>query len=306
MKDFLTRASNAYYEGTPIISDAEFDILASHFNYKTVGHTITGGVPHFFRMYSLQNCFNLEDAPLNLKECVETPKLDGAAISILYVGGKLSLALTRGDGKTGRDITDKVELLVPKNIGEGGIVQINGEVVAPKNILNSRNYAAGALNLKNTEEFTSRDLTFVAYDLLGTDSPTWTQALRKLPIYGIQTVLEFDTTKYPTDGLVYRVNDNKKFMELGYTSHHPRGAFALKEQKEGEVTTLTNVVWQVGKSGVISPVGILDPIEIGGALVTKATLHNIEYINGLNLEIGCRVEVIRSGEIIPRIVRRVD
>jgi DNA ligase (NAD+) len=93
---------------------------------------------------------------------------------------------------------------------------------------------------------------------------------------------------------------------MGYTAHHPRGAFALKEQKEGVITELLDVVWQVGKSGVVSPVAILRPVEVGEALVSRATLHNIEYIRSLNLEIGCNVEVIRSGEIIPRIVRRVD
>jgi DNA ligase (NAD+) len=105
---------------------------------------------------------------------------------------------------------------------------------------------------------------------------------------------------------VYRLRDNFKFKEMGHTSNHPRGAFALKEQKQGVETTLKDVVWQLGKSGVVSPVAILDPVEIGGATVSRATLHNIEYIRDLDLEIGCRVEVIRSGEIIPRIVRRVD
>ena len=81
---------------------------------------------------------------------------------------------------------------------------------------------------------------------------------------------------------------------------------AFKIQKQGVETTLLDVVWQVGKSGVVSPVAVLDPVEIDGANVSRATLHNIQYINDLNLEIGCRVEVIRSGEIIPRIVRRVD
>ena len=93
---------------------------------------------------------------------------------------------------------------------------------------------------------------------------------------------------------------------MGYTAHHPRGAFALKEQKEGVITELLDVVWQVGKSGVVSPVAILDPVEVEGAIVGRATLHNIEYIRSLDLEIGCKVEVIRSGDIIPRIVRRVD
>ena len=102
------------------------------------------------------------------------------------------------------------------------------------------------------------------------------------------------------------MNENKEFDKQGYTAHHPKGSFALKEKKEGVITTLIDVKWQVGKSGVVSPVGILDPVTIGDAVVQKATLHNIDYIRSLNLEIGCKVEVIRSGEIIPRILRRVD
>ena len=117
---------------------------------------------------------------------------------------------------------------------------------------------------------------------------------------------EFDCSCYPTDGTVYKLWDGNRFRELGYTSKHPRGAFALKEQAEGVETTLVDVVWQLGKSGVVSPVAILDPILIGDATVSRATLHNIEYIRDLNLEIGCSVEVIRSGEIIPRVVRRLD
>ena len=81
---------------------------------------------------------------------------------------------------------------------------------------------------------------------------------------------------------------------------------ARKELKEGVLSRLLDVVWQVGKSGVVSPVAILEPVNINDATVSRATLHNIQYIRALNLEIGCQVEVIRSGEIIPRIVRRVD
>lgn len=307
MKDFLKYASDQYYNGTPVISDAEFDILSSHFNYKTVGHTVTDGIQHYHRMYSLQNFFNLADAPLNLKDCVVSPKLDGAAVSLLYVGGNMSLALTRGDGVIGRDITEKLLTLVPNSITRSGVIQINGEVVAPKTIPNSRNYAAGALNLKDIEEFKTRDLTFVAYDAVESPAATWTSTMRCLRKEGFNTVDMFvDFTNFPTDGEVYRINDNKKFFELGHTSHHPRGAFALKEKKAGVVTRLNDVIWQVGKSGVVSPVAILEPIYIGDALVSRATLHNIEYIEGLNLEIGCEVEVIRSGEIIPRIVRKVS
>ena len=105
---------------------------------------------------------------------------------------------------------------------------------------------------------------------------------------------------------MFRVDNNAKYEEMGYTAHHPRGAFALKERPPGVVTRLLDVIWQVGKSGVVSPVAILEPVLIGEATVGRATLHNMRYINELNLEIGCIVEVIRSGEIIPRVVRRVE
>lgn len=111
--------------------------------------------------------------------------------------------------------------------------------------------------------------------------------------------------EFPQDGYVYRINDYDRFNSLGYTSKHPRGAFALKERKGGVITKLLDVEWQVGRSGVVSPVAILEPVIIGEATVARATLHNIKYIQDLDLELGCLVEVIRSGEIIPRVVRRI-
>ena len=305
MKEFLDNASSAYYEGSPTISDEEFDRLASVYNYNSVGYVVTDGIPHLYKMYSLQKFFNLVDAP-DLSGYISTPKLDGAAVSIVYVNGQLAIALTRGDGELGRDITDKMRLLVPNSIPLQATVQITGEVVCPSSVPNSRNLAAGSLNLKDLEEFRTRPLTFVAYGLQGSSIFTWSGAMKYLKAQGFQTVNSFDSSKYPTDGIVYRVDDNQKFDSLGYTSHHPRGAFALKEQKDGVVTTLLDVVWQVGKSGAISPVAILEPVMIGSAMVGRATLHNIQYIRDLNLEIGCQVEVIRSGEIIPRVVRRVN
>jgi len=305
MKSFLDKASEAYYNGNPIMLDAQFDILCGHFDYKDIGHKVTGGVPHYTRMYSLENCFDAENMPLDITECIKTPKLDGAAISILYVQGKLSLALTRGDGLIGKDITDKVRFLVPNVIKRTTIIQITGEILAPSSIENSRNYASGALNLKDLKEFKTRDLTFVAYDVDDNPFETWLEMMEVLELMGFNVVTSFDVTKYPTDGIVYRINDMEVYRNLGYTSHHPKGAFALKEQKEGVITKLLNVIWQIGKSGKVSPVAILKPVKIGDALVSKATLHNIKYIEDLNLEIGCQVEVIRSGEVIPRIVRRI-
>jgi DNA ligase (NAD+) len=295
-----------YYEGYPILSDDEFDMLADKHQYNAVGYKVTDAVPHTYRMYSLKKCFDLIDAPLSVEDCIETPKLDGAAVSLLYVEGLLQLALTRGDGIQGRDITDKMRLLVPEEISITNLVQITGEVVAPSSVPNARNFASGSLGLNDLEEFATRPLAFVAYGQERVVNRNYDATLEGLERIGFNTALSFDCTDYPTDGIVYRLRDNFEFEKMGHTSNHPRGAFALKEQKMGEITTLVDVVWQLGKSGVVSPVGILDPIEIGGATVSRATLHNIEYIRDLDLEIGCQVEVIRSGEIIPRIVRRVE
>lgn len=306
MREFLEKASVAYYSGYPLISDAEFDALSAKYGYNAVGHAVTDGIPHLHKMYSLQKVFSIDDIPTPNSKYICTPKLDGAAVSLTYINGHLALGLTRGDGNLGRDITDKLELLVPNNVSFKGEVFITGEVVCPSNVTNARNVAAGSLNLKDLEEFKTRPLTFVAYDVQGVQYELYTEALSLLAQEGFNTVDTFEYSNYPTDGMVYRINSRKSFDKMGHTAHHPRGAFALKEQKEGVHTELLDVVWQVGKSGVVSPVAILSPVEVEGAIVSRATLHNIEYIRSLDLEIGCMVEVIRSGEIIPRILGRVD
>ena len=308
MHHFLEKASAMYYNGNPILSDEEFDALARKYRYEEVGYQVTDGIPHMYRMYSLQKVFDLNAVESSTAPMVRTPKLDGAAVSLQYVNGHLAQALTRGDGQLGRDITLKMEELVPNVIGIKGEIQITGEVVAPDMIPNARNFAAGSLNLKDQSEFRSRaqTLKFVAYDIQGAKYERLSDAMDHLARNGFEVITHFDASAFPTDGEVFRVDNYDAFYKLGYTAHHPRGAFALKEQKDGVITELLDVVWQVGKSGVVSPVAILRPVEVGDALVSRATLHNIEYIRSLGLEIGCQVEVIRSGEIIPRIVRRVD
>jgi DNA ligase (NAD+) len=318
---FLKECSEAYYIGQPIISDAEFDSLATTANYKDVGYNSTSNrIPHAFRMYSLQKVFENEHEKKNpLKDykgsLAWSPKLDGAAVSLTYFRGKLVKALTRGDGKKGIDITSNMELLVPKEFNFLDIIdpiypprpmlQITGEVVAPKSIKNARNYAAGALNLKDYGEFISRNIRFIAYGVQPFNLPTWTEEMTELKKCGFDVITQEEWHEYPTDGMVCRIDDQHEFESRGHTSHHPRGSYALKRIQKGVETNLIDVVWQVGKSGVVSPVGILKPIDIDGAVVSKATLHNMAYIEGLNLQIGCKVEVIRSGEIIPRIVRRI-
>lgn len=307
MRDFLEKASKAYYEGNPFISDEEFDELSKKHDFEGVGYSSDFKFSHLYPMYSLQKVYEGDTKNHPITEMnhtvVVTPKLDGAAISIRYSEGSLVLALTRGDGKKGLDITEKVKLLVPNTINRKGEVQITGEIVCPKDIPNSRNLASGSLNLKDMEEFKSRPLTFIAYDIQPKQEDYWSKDMSTLQ--GFRTVLEDNWSHFPQDGKVFRIDDNSEYEKLGYTAHHPRGAFALKQRQEGVVTKLLDVVWRVGKSGVVAPVAILEPVLIGDATVSRATLHNIAYIEGLGLEIGCNVEVIRSGEIIPRIVRRV-
>ena len=306
MKDFLDYASDRYYSGSPVISDEEFDELAAKYNYTRVGSRVIDGISHQIPMWSLKKVYLEKDTlPFFSNNTVDTPKLDGAAISLLYVKGKLVIALTRGNGKKGNDITDKIRLKVPNFIDDYStleFIQVTGEIVAPKSIPRARNYAAGALNLKSVEEFSSRDLCFIAYGLEPYSFDTYLDNMRSLHNYGFNTVVDCDWEQYPQDGRVIRLNSNEEFLAAGYTSSHPKGAYAIKKEQKGLVTTLLDVVWQVGRTGVVSPVAILDPIEIDGATIRKATLHNIKYIRDLGLFIGAKVEVIRAGHIIPRVV----
>lgn len=303
--EFLDKASKAYYSGSPIISDEEFDSLAEMSGYSVLGASFDNTEPHLHKMYSLQKVQYGEEEPI-LIDPVKTPKLDGAAISLLYVPSNNKLVLykilTRGNGVRGLNITDKLRHLVPDSINGATPMQINAEVVAPSSIPNARNYASGALNLKDIAEIKTRDLHVFAYEALSYGS-TYRENLEFLSA-NFNTVLD-NTEIFPKDGYVVRENSYKLYLEAGFTSKHPRAAYALKPKPEAQITKLLDVVWQVGRTGVVSPVAILEPVTIGEATISRATLHNMEYINLLNLELGCDVEVIRSGEIIPRIVRRV-
>lgn len=308
--EYLEYCNQKYAEGNPILPDDVYDRLVENTELENkVGYDATEErFKHPYPMYSLQKVFMGEDEEPNWdsrQAHIMTAKLDGAAVSITYVDGVLTQALTRGDGKAGLDITDKIKTLVPNQIWSKGLKQITGEVVAPKTIPNARNYASGALNLKDLEEFKSRDITFIAYGIQPAICAEWTADMSMVRDMGFNTVTLSDWTEFPHDGKVVRVDSNIYFETLGHTSHHPRGAFALKTRQAGVVTRLLDVEWNVGKSGAVSPVAILEPCVIGEANVSRATLHNMAYIEALDLQIGCDVEVIRSGEIIPRVVRRV-
>lgn len=317
--DFLNRAARQYYNGTPIITDEQFDSLADSVGYNRVGAKQHENVEkHFQRMFSLEKHYEDEgEAPFaNIwpknSEVSVTPKLDGAAVSLLYVENKLVRVLTRGDGIEGRVVTDKflATSLVPHTLPasfKSPIVQITGEVAAPKHVENSRNYAAGALNLGSVEEFKSRAVDFFAYGVFPFQSDTFTYDMRALMRAGFKTVNDKGLTEvYPTDGAVLRLDSNKLFESMGFTSKHPKGAFALKERSEAVVTTLLGVEWNVGRTGRVTPVALLEPVLIGDALVSRATLNNPGFIEALDLQIGDKVAVVRSGEIIPCITHKVE
>jgi DNA ligase (NAD+) len=309
---YLDSASAAYYAGSPFITDAQFDQLAESVGYYQVGtKQNTKTERHLYQMYSLQKYYEDDGTrPLEgIRDVATSIKLDGAALSLLYVDGHLVRVLTRGDGIEGQIVTDKFlgNSIVPQTVEFQGVYQITGEIVAPVNIENARNYAAGALNLKDVSEFHSRALSFFAYGVQPSLTDTFDSDLNTLKLAGFGVINEPHLDKiFPCDGVVFRVNDNKTFYDMGYTSKHPRGAYAKKERAEHVETTLLSVEWQVGKSGKVTPVAILEPVLVGDALVSRATLNNPGFIEMLDLRIGDRVAVIRAGEIIPCILHKVD
>jgi NAD-dependent DNA ligase len=317
--ELLENASKAYYSGHELLmSDDQYDRLSQMAKHETIGAKLADNTKkHVFPMYSLRKHYENEGKfppPLdkfeNTAHLVKTPKLDGAAIELTYINGMFAYAATRGDGDVGQLITDKIGTIKgipPLNTvpfkGQS-IIQVSGEVVVAKEVSNSRNYVSGALALKSLDEFNSRDedLHFYAYGVQPALEETYHNDLCKLASLGFETVFTVDESKYRADGVVYRANNNKYFYGLGCTAHHPRGAIAVKQRKSGVYTTLRNVIWQVGKSGRVTPVAILDPVVIEDATITKATLNNVAFIKALDLHIGDEVEVIRSGDIIPCIV----
>jgi DNA ligase (NAD+) len=314
IKRLLDRAWEAYDRGNPFMTDADFDALSIKYNYNDYGSEPLGEkATHPYQMMSLKKVFDDEEAPYEIQNPIESPKLDGTAISLVYEEGYLVMALRRGrSGDTeGQVVTDKVSYLVPNQVERTAKHQINGEVVCDKSINNARNYASGAFGIKDINEFISDKLPhlkFVAYAVIPYDSFTYEADMALLHAEGLSTVLERDIdVNYRTDGQVFRENDNNLFEAAGYTSKHPRGAYARKKTSDVaiEQTKLTGVTWQVGRTGQITPVAHFEEIIIDDARITKATLHNAGFIEEMDLDIDDTILVTRSGGIIPKVLGKV-
>lgn len=321
LKNLVKHHCTQYYDkSAPEISDAEFDKLYDDLEAveKAQGWVaydsptvkvggVAGKVEHPYKLYSLRKVYDITEVDDFFD--VKTPKIDGANLTLVYKRGRLVLALTRGNGEYG----DNVAHLAPgiSNITKTittdyQLLVINGECVTDNTVENFRNYVSGALGLKALEEFKSRNIKFIAHDMLGVGM-NYTTRMAVLQNMGFTTVLDKDIDKYPTDGIVYRLNDYKKSVQLGYTSKYPKFAVALKPRGVNTViTTLQNVEWAIGRTGTVNPTGIITPVTIDDAVISRVTLHNLGIIEEHNLGIGDTIEIERAGGVIPKFLRVVE
>ncbi|MCC6807223.1 MAG: NAD-dependent DNA ligase LigA [Deltaproteobacteria bacterium] len=285
-------------------------------------------------MLSLDKCYTDEEladwAGDVAGKIVAMPKLDGIAGAIHYGDdGKLAVAATRGDGFTGDDITQNVLEIsdIPRQI-DGGPLEVRGEIYMRLSVFerykqegmaNPRNLTAGAIKQKDRRKSAAYALSFFAYDLLGSDSETLAEALERLHELGFakmpHRLLEKDALRdafadysklrpsldYEIDGVVFKANELKEQRRLGLTSHHPRYAIAYKFQGDTGLSTLREVEWSVARTGAITPVAIVDPVALSGVTVTRASLHNVAYIDKLGLTLNCKLTIVRRGGVIPNV-----
>ena len=321
LKALVIKHCHLYYNlSMPEISDAEFDKLYDDLEAveKVQGWVAydsptakvggaAGKVTHPIKLYSLRKVYDA--AEVDDFYDVETPKIDGANLTLVYKRGKLSIALTRGNGEMGDNIIHLASGItnIPQRIQtDYDQIVINGECVTDNTVENFRNYVSGALGLKSLTEFRERNIKFIAHDLLGI-SMNYTTRMTIVQNMGFATVLDKNANSYPRDGVVFRVNDYKKAMQMGYTSKYPRFAVALKPRELNTVrTTLQDVIWVIGRTGTVNPTGIVTPVIIEDATISRVTLHNIGIIEEYNLGLGDTIEIERAGGVIPKFLRVIE
>lgn len=273
--------------------------------------------------------------------CCE-PKLDGLAVSLIYKDGILVKALTRGDGVEGEDVTHNVKTIrnIPLQLrGENlSDIEVRGEVVYPRDKFNAynskasqpfanpRNAAAGSLRQLDPKVTRTRELMFIGYALYGVEISSQYDRLLYLKDLGFyvsdyitkassladiqQYILDLSTVReklnYDIDGAVIKVDDISLYDQIGYTTKTPKWAIAYKYPAQEVYTHLRDVSFQVGRTGVITPVAHVDPVFVGGVTVTNVTLHNADEIARLGIRIGDKVSIRRAGEVIPQITSVIE
>ena len=271
-------------------------------------------------------------------------KFDGLSISLWYENGILTKALTRGDGVKGDNVIKNILTIpsIPKTITKQTFTELRGEILLTwaaferlnkeraeqeePLFANPRNAASGTLKLQDSQEVARRRLDCYLYYILGEDLPAQTHYERLLiakqwgvPIsdavkvcHTLEEVMEYITywdierknLPVATDGIVLKVNDLSVQEELGYTAKSPRWAIAYKFPAEKQLTRLNTITYQVGRTGVVTPVANLEPVQLSGTKVQRATLHNEDFIRQLAIREGDMVWVEKGGEIIPKVIGR--
>ncbi len=267
-------------------------------------------------------------------------KFDGLAISLEYEKGIFKVGSTRGDGKIGEDVTQNLKTIeaIPLRLKKDINIEVRGEVLLTKEefkrineeqikkglpvYANPRNVAAGSIRQLDPKVTASRKLDFYAYDLIG-DFELKTheekhQFLKELglkvhfgnkkaenleEIFAFHKKISKEREKLPfeIDGIVVIVNSNQLFEKLGVVGKAPRGAIAYKFSPRETTTIIEDIKVQVGRTGVLTPVAILKPVDVGGVTISRATLHNKEEIKRLGLKIKDTVIISRAGDVIPKI-----
>jgi len=316
-------------DGQPEISDVEYDDLVRQLEQLDPTHPLihevhapqvagSGKVVHARPMLSLNKAYSLEDVlewankyARGMEEMFQIqPKYDG--ISANFAGGILA---TRGDGEEGENITDKMELLELESTGYTGPVNrpVRGEIIIRnddfenlysnikrkdgKSYKNSRNAVAGIMGLKDITDIKRQGakLTIVDYDMI-----SYTISLRNFAEKWPTTLNEIENLPYPMDGIVIKLADTVYGDSLGNTAHHPRAQVAYKFTNVQRESVLLGVEWSFGKN-CITPVALIEPVDVSGVTIQRATLHNVQNIIDRDINIGDKVIVERAGDVIPYI-----
>ena len=290
-------------------------------------------VEHNHPMLSLDKTKDLFDVLtfLNDQDYVAMAKMDGLTCSLRYVDGKLTSAETRGDGVVGENIFHNALVVnnIPKKIDYKDELVVDGEIISTYDNFNNfagwfknpRNFAAGSIRLLNSQECAKRNLKFIAWDMIKgfEDLELFSNRLQKLEELGFEVVPTsfsfniqevIDNIKdqarvksYPIDGIVFKFDNVEYGKSLGQTTHHFKNALAYKFYDELFSSTLEDIDWTMGRTGVLTPVAIFKPIEMDGSSVSRASLHNLsvmEELLGIPF-VGQEVQVFKANMIIPQI-----
>lgn len=345
--------TEAYDAGSPIISDKEWDDLyfklikmenetglyyedspTQKIHFQTMSKL--NKVEHNHPMLSLAKTKEISEVEsfLGDKAYICMGKMDGLTCSLRYLGGKLVSAETRGNGQVGEDILHNALVIknIPKKIPYTDEFIVDGEIICTydnfepfsSEYKNPRNFASGSIRLLDSRECATRNLTFVAWDIIDFTMKLLSTKLQLLQSYGFTTVpyaidddfytptLEEQIEKvkkectdlsYPIDGVVFKYDFCRAYEEAGRTDHHFKGGLAYKFYDEEYETTIEGIEWTMGRTGVLTPVALLAPVEIDGTEVSRANLHNISIMKELaeQIHIGDKAYVYKANQIIPQI-----